>query len=151
MHSVGSAQVKLFLSSHVLHVTQTFGGARPFWEPSFLFEAGKLAPYFFFFISCFGCEVKQSDSLVYFVTVDPYVLSLQVLFVCYCDHAASVQERLPGRNPAAVVKRRAETRSRIRADVESQTFRNETDFGHRCRLHCVRRPRRPTLTRTRTS
>lgn len=104
-----------------------------------------------FFISCFGYKVKQSDSLVYFVTVDPYVLSLKVLFVCYCDHAASVQKRLPGRNPAAVVKRRAETRSRIRADVESQTFRKETDFGHRCRLHCVHRPHRPTLTRTHTS
>lgn len=150
MHSVGSAQVKLFLSSHVLHVTQTFGGARPFWEPSFLFEAGKLAPYFFLFLVL---AVRWNSPTPLFILLLWILTSynFKCCFVCYCDHAASVQERLPGRNPAAVVKRRAETRSRIRADVESQTFRNETDFGHRCRLHCVHRPRRPTLTRSRTS
>lgn len=132
MHSVGSAQA-VFIMFYLWHKHLEAPGL----SESPLFFLRLVNWLHVFFISCFGRKVKQSDSLVYFVTVDPYVLSLKVLFVCYCDHAASVQERLPGRNPATVLKRRAETRSRIRADVESQTFRNETDFGHRCRLHCT--------------
>lgn len=150
MHSVGSAQVKLFLSSHVLFVTQTFEGARSFWEPSFLFEAGKLAPYFFLFLVL---AVRWNRPTPLFI-LSLWILASYLLKCCLSVVVTTLQaykKDCPGRNPAAVVKRWAETRPRIRADVESQTFRNETDFGHRCRLHCVHRLRRPTLTRTRTS
>lgn len=69
--------------------------------------------------------MKQSDSLVYFVTVDPYVLSLKVLFVCYCDHAASVQERLPGEKPC---RRSKET---SRDSIQDQGRCGVTNFQKR--------------------
>lgn len=62
--------------------------------------------------------------LCLFLTVDPRVLSLKVLYICYCHgHASGIEkppERERERDPP-LTQTRAETRyrSRIHADVES--------------------------------
>ncbi len=98
-------------------------------ELTSVFDSGRI-----FKISCFGCKgATATDSHVwwvifcFFLTVYPWVLSLQVLYICYCSRPCKWNGKTAGERLATDTKTSKDS-IRIQDDVESNVHMHVPAF-----------------------